>query len=872
MSRLPIRTLRTPHVGDAPIGEPTSRGPAILPRGTTSPPIALTVNGKFVEIPVLSGEQPLLWVLRDHLGLKGTKFGCGVGGCGACMVHLDGLAVQSCMTPAKDAEGKAVTTIEGLAQRPDHPVLCAWLCEQVPQCGYCQPGMIMAAAALLARSAKPSDAQIDDALSPVLCRCGTYHRARRAVHRAGEGRWAEAPFLIDRLPEPMPDPVGPCFVFNPWVKIAEDGTVIVVIGLSEMGQGATTSLPMLVAEELEIPLTQLRTQFAPADHVYDNPIIGEQITAGSMGMQLAWLPLRRAGAEVRERLIAAAAKTWGVTRKQCRADNGEIVHGPTNRRLSYGQLAKHAATLPAPSHLKLKPPEEFRLLGKPTARLDLPSHVSGRTVFGIDVMVPGMLAATVALPPMPGAKPTRMKTAQAKAIDGVREVLTIKDGIAIVADDIWSAMRGREALEVEWSGGDTKGLSNATIFERFRKAAEAKGRTERNVGHIDKALATAASVIEAEYELPYLAHVPIEPINCTARVADGRCDIWVPTQSQSIAKRAAAKAAGVRAKAVHVHTTFLGGGFGRRSEPDVVAQAVEIAKAVKKPVQLVWTREDDLQHDPFRSASLIRMRGGLDKKGRPTAWFQRIVGPELVHWDIEIPYDIANVRVECVQDDPGIPTGYWRSVGASQNAFAIEGFIDELAHAAGADPVAFRLGLLGSSPRERGVLELAAEKAGWGTPLPDSRARGVAVYLGHGGWAAQIAEVSVAATGQVRVHRVVCAIDCGFVVNPDTVKAQIEGGIAFGLTAVLKSAVTIQDGRVMQRNFHDYPLLTMSEMPKVEVHIIQSREDPSGVGEAGVPPIAPAVVNAIFAATGIRIRSFPIRADMLRAGSGSRGQ
>jgi isoquinoline 1-oxidoreductase beta subunit len=517
--------------------------------------------------------------------------------------------------------------------------------------------------------------------------------------------------------------------------------------------------------------------------------------------------------------------------------------------------------------LRLKQPGEFRLLGKPTARLDIPAHVSGRTVFGTDVVIPDMLAATVLLPPSFGGKAARIDAGRAKAIKGVRSVFKISDGVAVVADDPWSALRGREALDVEWRGSDTGGLSSAAIMQQFRDAARRKGSIERNHGRADHALETAATVIAADYELPYLAHLPIEPMNCTARVADGRCEIWVPTQSPTVAQRAAAKAAGVRVKHVEVHSTFLGGGFGRRGIPDVVTQAVEIAKRFRKPVQLLWTREDDLQHDHYRPASLTVMRGGLDKRGRPVAWFQRVVGPELAHWDIEIPYDIPNLRVECIQKDPGIPTGYWRSVGAAQNAFPIESFIDELAHAAKADPVAFRLRLLGSSPRHRAVLELAADKAGWGRPLRGSRARGVALYYGHGGWAAQVVEVSVAAGGHITVHRVVCAVDCGFVVNPDTVVAQIEGGIAFGLSAALKPAVAIENGRVLQQGFRDSPLLTMPEMPKIEVHIVPSRAEPSGAGEAGVPPIAPAVANAVFAATGIRCRSLPLAAHVSGAGT-----
>ena len=824
---------------------------------TPATKMTFTVNGIRRQIPESDAQKPLLWYLRDGLGLKGTKFGCGHGGCGACTVELDGRAVASCIVSVAEVADKDVITIEGLANEPDHPVFRAWLAEQVPQCGYCQPGMIVATAALLKEHPAPSDAQIDAALSHVLCRCGTYQRVRNAVHRAAEKHWDDAPFAAIALPPPPAEPQGTAFRFNPWVTVTSDGTAIVTIERSEMGQGVNTALAMLVAEELDVPLERIRTEFAPVDHVYDNSVIGMQITVGSMSIQNAWMHVRRAGADARERLIAAAAKTWGVKPQDCSTRDSMVIHPLTGGRIGYGELAATAVALPALESPQLKSPEQWRILGKPTARLEIPAHIAGRTVFGMDVELPGMLAATMIFPPVFGSNPTQIDARKAKAIEGVRDVFAIGDGVAIVADDLWSAFRGREAVDVSWSRGND-GLSTAKIRTRLRTALQRTGSVEREAGNVNRALAGATSVLEAEYETPYVAHAPIEPINCTVRISDGRCEVWAPTQGQTLAQAAAARAAELPLDAVTVHTTFLGGGFGRRSVPDFVTEAVQIARRTSTPIQLVWTRADDLRHDRYRPVGLTKLRAALDSTNKPIGLFARIAGPELAFEGINIPYDIPNVRVECVEEDPGIPTGYWRSVGSSQNAFAIEGFIDELAHAAQADPVVFRLGLLGSSPRHRAVLELAAAKAGWGSPIT-GRFQGIAVYYAHGGWAAQVAEISLRSDGSIDIHRVVCAVDCGIAINPDTIAAQIEGAVAFGLTAALKSAITIDHGRVLQTGFHDFPLLTIGEMPQIDVHIVPSREDPTGAGECGVPPMAPAVANAVFAATGRRVRSLPIR-------------
>ncbi len=824
-----------------------------MPRQT----LLLSINGQRIELPAEAADQPLLWALRGRLDLKGAKFGCGHGGCGACTVQIDGQAVTACNHTVKDAVGKDITTIEGIAAQPENPVIRAWLAEQVPQCGYCQPGMIVAADALLHHVPKPSDAEIDAAMSHVLCRCGTYPRVRRAIHRAADRNWADAPFPNETLQKrrgPLPlDTIA----FNPWIKIARDGTVIVVMGQSEMGQGVSTALPMLIAEELDVPLARVRVVAGPADRVYDNPLIHMQMTVGSLSMKTNWDRLRRAGAEVRERLITAAAWVWQVPVDQCRAENGHVIHVPTGKSVDYGAIAEQAAALAAPKNPALKDFKAFKLLGRPTARLDIPDHVAGRTVFGTDVTLPGMLAATVLMAPTLDAKPARIDATKAKALPGVRDVIEIASGVVVLADDFDAAMRGREALQVTWSGG-LKGLSSELISSRFRQAAARDGDPIKNVGNAARVLETAAMALDAEYETPYLAHAPIEPMNCTARLSDGHCEIWVPTQGQTLAQQAAAKAAGVPLAQVEVHSTFLGGGFGRRSVPDVVTQAVEIAKIAGKPIQLLWTRAEDMHHDRFRPANLAVIRGALDASGKVVAWFHRVVGPELAGEGLDVAYDFANLHTEHVLDDPGVPTGYWRSVGSSQNAFGVECFMDELAHEAGADPIAFRLRHLGNAPRHRRVLELAAEKAGWTSPPPSGRARGVALYYAHGGWAAQIAEVSVTAEHKIKVHRIVCAVDCGFVVNPDTVTAQIEGGIVFGLTAALKSVITIEDGQVHQSGFRDYPLITMAETPAIEVFIVPSREPPSGAGECGVPPVAPAIANAVFALTGKRLRRLPL--------------
>jgi isoquinoline 1-oxidoreductase beta subunit len=673
------------------------------------------------------------------------------------------------------------------------------------------------------------------------------------------------------------------FAPNAWLRIGTDDSILVIVDRSEMGQGVTTALPMLLAEELNADWTKVRIEFAPADKAYVNQLFGMQATGGSSSVRAAWKPLREAGARAREVLITAAAQTWGVDRAACRAEGGAVIHGSSKRRLTYGQLVQKAAAIPVPSDVTLKDPKDWRIAGKPTKRLDTRFKVNGTAQFGIDVRVPGMLVAMVARSPVFGGKVKSFDGAAAKAVPGVRHVVQISSGVAVVGDGYWPAKQGREALQVVWDEGPVAQVSSASISRLFAERATGAGAVARHNGDPAAALTGSGQRVEATYEMPFLAHTTMEPMNCTAQVradggaggAGGAVEIWAPTQFQTGAQMVGSQIGGIAPDKVVVHTTYLGGGFGRRFELDFIVEALETSKAVGgAPVKVVWSREDDVQNAQYRPANYHRMQAALDTSGRPVAWTHRIAAPsimarvfpntvqngldgEAVEGAMEMPYAIPNVHVDYALTDTGIPVGFWRSVNHSYNAFAVETFIDELAAAAKQDPYEYRRSLLGNAPRYRGVLELAATKAEWGTPLAAGRARGIAVHKSFESYVAQVAEVSVS-DGDVRVHRVVCAVDCGMFVNPDTIEAQMQSAIVFGLTAALKGAITIDRGRVQQSNFHDYEMLRLAEMPVVEVHILPSGEAPGGVGEPGTPPIAPAVCNAIFAATGKRIRKLPI--------------
>ena len=672
------------------------------------------------------------------------------------------------------------------------------------------------------------------------------------------------------------------FPLSALVRIARDGTVMIVVGQSEMGQGIATSVPMIIADELEADWSKVRYEQAPADPAYGDPgRDGQQSTGGSRSIRSMLTYWRKTGAAGREMLVTAAAKQWEVPVEECYAEQSVVIHRPTGRKLTYGQLAERAAQLPVPKEPKLKSPDQFRYIGKKVARLDVPDKVTGRAMYGIDVKLPGLLVATVQRCPVFGGKVASFDASKAKAVKGVRDVVQISTGIAVVADSYWAAKRGRDALQITWDEGSNAQQSSAAITKLWAETAKQPGPVAKKAGDAESTLSAAAKKIEAVYEVPFLAHATMEPMNCAAHVTKESCEIWVGTQNQTNTRATGARITGLPLEKVKVNTMMLGGGFGRRGHQDFVTDAVETSKAVNAPVKVIWTREDDIQHCFYRPATYNVLRGALDESGKPTAWTHRIVGPSITAQRgqplkdgldpsmlavaEDIPYAIPNLDVQFIYKEVGIPVGVWRSVGSSQNGFIIESFIDELAAAAGKDPFEFRRDLLTKSPRHKAVLELAAEKAGWAQPLPPGHFRGIAVAFSYASYAAEVAEVSVAKDGKVRVHRVVCALDCGIHVNPDQIAAQMEGGIVYGLTAALYGEITIEKGRVQQSNFHDYPMLRINEMPVVEVHIVQSTEASGGVGEPGVPPIAPAVCNAIFAATGKRMRKLPIRPEELKS-------
>ncbi len=674
------------------------------------------------------------------------------------------------------------------------------------------------------------------------------------------------------------------FAPNAFIRIGGDGQIVLTMPYVEMGQGTYTAAAMLIVEELEVELEQVRLEHAPPNEKpYGNPLLGGvQATGGSTAIRAAWRTLREAGAAARTMLVAAAATRWGVDPSSCRAQGGEVLHGPTGRRLSYGELAADAARMPVPEHVTLKRPEDFRLVGKPAKRLDAPAKVNGTAVFGIDVRPPGVRIATLAQSPVLGGRLRRVDDGATLAVKGVRQVVRLDDAVAVVADHMGAAKKGLAALVIEWDDGPHAKLTTGDIADELGKATLNPGAVAQNIGDVDSALSGAATRIEAVYQVPFLAHATMEPMNCTVHVREGGCEVWVGSQVVGRAQAAAAKAAGLPPEKVVVHNHLIGGGFGRRLEIDGVVRAVQIGKQVDGPVKVVWTREEDIQHDMYRPCFHDRLAAGLNEEGMPVAWHNRFAGssilarwlppafrsgldPDTTDGAIDLVYALPNMRVEYLRvEPPGVPTAFWRSVGPSHNVFVTESFMDELAAAARQDAVAYRRALLDRAPRARAVLDLAAARSGWGRPLPERVGRGVSLQLAFGSYLAQVAEVEVSEDGGVRVRRVVCAVDCGSVVNPDTIEAQVQGATIFGITAALHGEITLRDGRVEQANFDTYQMLRMSEAPAIEVHIIKSSEPPGGMGEAGTSAIVPAVTNAIFAATGKRLRRLPVDTGLLR--------
>lgn len=673
------------------------------------------------------------------------------------------------------------------------------------------------------------------------------------------------------------------FAPNAFVRIGSDGQIVLTMPYVEMGQGTYTSIPMLIAEELEVDLKQIRLEHAPPNEkLYTNPLLGVQATGNSNAMRGAWQPLRQAGATARTMLIAAAAKKWNVDPASCRAQNGEVSHPPTGRTIKYGALAADAAAITVPDKVVLKRPQDFALIGKPAKRLDTPAKVNGTAVYGIDVRPPGVKIATLAQSPVFGGRVKSVDDTAAKAVRGVRQIVRLDDAVAVVADHMGAAKKGLAALMIEWDDGPHAKLSTGDIAGELEKATNSAGAVAQNVGDVGKAMASAATKVEAIYQVPFLAHAAMEPMNCTVHARKDECEIWIGSQAVARVQAMAAKAADLSPEKVIVHNHLLGGGFGRRLEADGAVRAVQIARHVDGPVKVVWTREEDVQHDMYRPYWVDRISAALDDKGKPVAWNNRFAGssvlarwlppafkdgldPDSTEGAIDLVYDLPNFHVEYVRvEPPGIPTAFWRSVGPSHNVFVTESFMDELAAIAKQDAVAYRRVLLGKSPRAKAVLELAAQKAGWGQPLPERAGRGVSLQSAFATYMVHVAEVEVAKGGEVRVRRVVCAVDCGTVVNPDTVKAQIQSGIIFGITAALYGEITLKNGRVEQANFDTYQMLRMNEAPAIEVYIVESSEPPGGMGECGTSAIVPAVANAIFAATGKRLRKMPVDAAMLK--------
>jgi len=676
----------------------------------------------------------------------------------------------------------------------------------------------------------------------------------------------------------------PDFAPNAFIKIDEAGTITLIMPHVEVGQGIFTAAAMLIAEELEVGLDQVKLEAAPPDlSKYVDPLLGDQATGGSTSVRADWKRLREAGAAVRVMLIAAAAKQWKVDPATCKADRGTVVHIPTKRSLTYGALTAAAATLPVPDKVTLKAPADFKLIGTSPKRLDTPSKVNGTAIYGIDAKLPGMKIGTLAISPVKGGKIASMNEAAAKSIPGVRAVLKLDDGsaVAVIGDHMWAAKQGLERLAVTWASGANAAVNTKSLVAAMDKASQNAGVVGKRVGDPEDAIAKAATKLSAIYELPFLSHAPMEPVNCLIHVRPDGAEVWTGTQVPVRTQNAVAKMTGLKPETIVVNTLISGGAFGRRLDIDMVEISAGFAKQVPYPVKMVWTREEDVQHDYYRPHYYDRIAGGLDASGKLIGWTHRVTGssvmarwapeafvngldPDAVEAGVgDTPYDVPAEHSEYVRLEPdGVNTGWWRGVGPTHNLFVIESFVDELAAAAKQDPVAYRAAMLQKNPRALACLKLAAEKSGWGTPLPAGQGRGVEVQFAFGTYIATVLEVEVTPQGEIMPRRVVVAVDCGSVVNPDTVEAQIQGGMILGLGTALYNEITFADGRVEQSNFHDYRTLRMNEAPKIEVYQIRNDEEPGGIGETGTAAASPALGNAIFAATGRRLRRLPFGSQL----------
>jgi isoquinoline 1-oxidoreductase beta subunit len=684
-------------------------------------------------------------------------------------------------------------------------------------------------------------------------------------------------------PVQPPDVTEGKFAPNAFIRINSAGETTLVMPQVEMGQGVYTSIPMILAEELDADFSQVSLLHAPpSDKLYGNPTFGLQVTGNSNSIRAFWTPLRNAGASARAMLVQAAAQQWQVEPASCTASNGQVMHAESGRKLSYGTLVEAAGKQTPPKDVPLKDPKNFTLIGKPLKRLDTPDKANGKAVYGIDAMLPGMKFATLAACPVFGGKVGKVDDSAAKKVPGVQKIVVLDDLAAVVGDHMWAAKKGLDALVVTWDEGVNANISSKDVWQHLRAASEKDGAVAKSVGDIAKGLATGER-FEASFELPFLAHAAMEPLNATVHLTPDACEIWTGTQIVSRVQSEAAKAAGLPVDKVIVNNHLLGGGFGRRLEPDMVVAAVRIAKQVDGPVKVVWTREEDIQHDIYRPVYRDTIAAALSG-GKIVGWKYRVTGSAiLARWlppafqkgididaidaAVDMPYDIPNFHVEYVQaEPPAVPTGFWRGVGPNNNVFAVECFMDELARKAGKDPVDFRRSMLGKQPRFLNVLNLAAEKANWGQPLPARVGRGVCVQPSFASFIATVVEAEVDEHGEVLLRRVISVVDTGIAVNPDTVVAQLEGGLIFGLTAALYGEITIDKGRVQQSNFNDYRMLRIDEVPKIEVHVVKSGEPPGGIGETGTNAGPPALRNAIYAATGVALRRLPIDRALIAAG------